>query len=110
MNGRWRPVFSPCQFVLLCSMLASCQLATVPALAQVSSSAVAVEPAIDARKIFFMLFLMLGPIKVLVPFVGMMHGADSVLRRTVARRAILFSGAALALAGLLGRSMLENFD
>ena len=110
MAGRSRPVPGPCQSVLLCSMLVFSQLAMVPAFAQVSSDAVAVEPAIDARKIFFMLFLMLGPIKVLVPFVSMMHGADSVLRRTVAGRAILFSAAALALAGLLGRSILENFD
>jgi multiple antibiotic resistance protein len=81
-----------------------------PAFAQVSLNAVPTEPPIDARKIFFMLFLMLGPIKILVPYVSMMRGADAALRRTVTRRSILFSAAALALAGLLGRSMLENFD
>jgi multiple antibiotic resistance protein len=105
-----RAVLGPCQCVLFSSMLALCQFGTVHAFAQSSSDAVAVESVIDARKIFFMLFLMLGPIKVLVPFVSIMHDADSVLRRTVARRAILFSAAALALAGLLGRSILENFD
>ena len=61
-----------------------------------------------ARKVFLMLFLMLGPIKILVPFVDMTRGADLTFRRTLARRAILFSAAALALAGVLGRTMLEN--
>ena len=63
-----------------------------------------------ARKIFLMLFLMIGSIKILVPFVEITRGADRAFRRTLARRAILFSAAALALAGVLGRSMLENFE
>ena len=67
-------------------------------------------PEIGARKIFFMLFLMLGPIRILVPFVEMTHGSDPAFRRRLATRAILFSAAALALAGVLGRGMLENFD
>ncbi len=57
-----------------------------------------------------MLFLMLGPIKILVPFVNMTRGCDAQFRRRLATRATLFSAAALALAGLLGRSMIENFD
>jgi multiple antibiotic resistance protein len=81
-----------------------------PALAQISSEAAVAEPEIGGRKIFFMLFLMLGPIKVLAPFVSMTHTAGPAFRRTVARRAILFAAAALAVAGLLGRTMLENFD
>jgi len=63
-----------------------------------------------ARKIFLMLFLMIGPIKILVPFVELTRGADRAFRKALARRAILFSAAALALAGVLGRSMLENFE
>lgn len=70
----------------------------------------ATQPPIGARKIFTMLFLMLGPIKILVPFVTMTRGADTALRRGLATRAVLFSGAALAVAGLLGRSMIENFN
>ena len=67
-------------------------------------------PEIGARKKSFMLFLMLGPIKIFVPFVEMTHGSDPAFRRRLATRAILFSAAALALAGVLGRGMLENFD
>ena len=54
--------------------------------------------------------LMLGPIKILVPFVTMTRGSDPRIRRQLATRATLFSAAALALAGLLGRVMLENFE
>ncbi|NRP74817.1 hypothetical protein ILFOPFJJ_05739 [Ensifer psoraleae] len=85
-------------------------LVSTSAFAQVSSTQGAQMPEISARKIFFMLFLMLGPIKILVPFVGLTRDFDSVFRRALARRAILFSAAALALAGILGRSMLENFE
>jgi len=67
-------------------------------------------PEFEARKIFFMLFLMLGPIKILVPFVEMTRGTDPRFRRRLARRATLFSAAALAVAGLLGRGMLESFE
>ena len=81
-----------------------------PALAQAETGATAIRPVIGARKIFMMLFLMLGPIKILVPFVNMTKGSDAALRRSLATRAILFSAAALAVAGLLGRSMLENFN
>jgi multiple antibiotic resistance protein len=68
------------------------------------------QPVIGARKIFTMLFLMLGPIKILLPFVNMTRGSDAALRRSLATRAVLFSGAALGVAGLLGRSMLDNFN
>ncbi|MGM5012042.1 hypothetical protein CO654_02270 [Rhizobium sp. L18] len=63
-----------------------------------------------ARKIFFMLFLMIGPIKVLVPFLAITRNWPPAYRRRLATRAIFFSVAALAIAGLLGRSMLENFE
>ncbi|TDW16596.1 small neutral amino acid transporter SnatA (MarC family) [Rhizobium azibense] len=68
------------------------------------------EVQFGARKMFFMLFLMLGPIKILVPFVAITSNCDRRFRRSMARRAILFSAAALAIAGLLGRTMLENLE
>ncbi|WP_245331168.1 MarC family protein [Mesorhizobium sophorae] len=78
--------------------------------AQTPFGADAPAPEIGARKIFFMLFLMLGPIKILVPFVAMTRGSDPHLRRRLATRATLFSAAALAIAGVLGRAMLENLE
>jgi len=94
----------------LCLIAALSVLLTMPAFAQVQSGTVAEGPEFGARKIFLMLFLMLGPIKILVPFVAMTQGSDPAFRRTLARRAIMFSAAALALAGVLGRSMLENLE
>ena len=40
----------------------------------------------------------------------MTRGSDAAFRRRLATRAVLFSAAALAVAGLLGRGMLENFN
>jgi small neutral amino acid transporter SnatA (MarC family) len=68
------------------------------------------EPTLGARKIFLLLFLMLGPIKILVPFVEMTRGTDASFQRHLATRALLFSAAALILAGALGRNILENFS
>lgn len=68
------------------------------------------QQAVPAKKIFALLFLMIGPLKILGPFVTMTRGADATFRRKLATRAILFSGAALAIAGLLGQRMLQNFN
>jgi multiple antibiotic resistance protein len=84
--------------------------AMVPALAQTETATSLSEPNVSARKIFIMLFLMLGPLKILVPFVNLTRNAEPVVRRRLATRAMLFSLAALALAGLLGRNVLENFE
>lgn len=81
-----------------------------PALAQADAEANAEQWAITPRKVFIMLFLMLGPIKILMPFVNMTRGSDAAFRRRLATRAILFSTAALGVAGLLGNSMLDNFN
>jgi multiple antibiotic resistance protein len=79
-----------------------------PAFAQSDPSGIV--RGMDPRTIFFMLFLMLGPIKILVPFANMTRSCDPSIRRRLAIRAILFSAAALGIAGSLGRSMLDNFN
>jgi MarC family integral membrane protein len=83
---------------------------TSPALAQAEAASSLSQPNVSVRKIFIMLFLMLGPIKILVPFINLTRNEDPVLRRRLATRAMLFSLAALALAGLLDRNILENFE
>jgi len=67
-------------------------------------------PEIGARKIFVLLFLMIGPIKILAPFVAMTAGAEPALRNRLATRGILFAAAALALAGVFGRNIMANFN
>jgi len=88
---------------------ALCVFSTAWAVQAAGGSGVA-QPVFGARKIFFLLFLMLGPIKILLPFVDMTRDTDAAFRRRLATRAILFSAAALAVAGLIGRSMLDNFN
>jgi multiple antibiotic resistance protein len=83
-------------------------LLSLPAAA--APDAPTVQANIGARKIFVLLFLMLGPIKILAPFVDLTEGTDPVFRRRLASRAVLFAAAALALAGLIGRNILSNFE
>lgn len=65
---------------------------------------------VSGWKVFVMLFLMLGPTKILAPFASMTAGTDEKFRRLLARRAIVFSAGALALAGSLGKAMLDNLN
>ena len=82
----------------------------VEARAQAGTVDPAMPSSIGPWRVFVMLFLMVGPIKILVPFVNLVRGADVKLQRSLATRAILFSAAALALAGLLGKTMLDNLN
>ena len=54
------------------------------------------------------LFLMLGPTKIIGPFVKLTAGADRTLERKIAFNAIAFSAAALLIAGLLGEMILKK--
>src|SRR4051812_2841307 len=74
-------------------------LAGTPVLAQGQPTSAAIQPIVTARKIFVMLFLMIGPLKILMPFVTLTGGADLAFRRRLATRATLLAAAALALAG-----------
>ncbi len=90
------------------SWVAMALLTALPAFAQTGSTEG--RTPLGFRQMFLLLFLMLGPIKILGPFTTLARGFDAARRRRLANRAILFSAAALAVAGLLGRGMLENFD
>jgi small neutral amino acid transporter SnatA (MarC family) len=52
----------------------------------------------------FFFFLMLGPLKILGPFVQMTGGSDAVFTRRLALRAFLYSGLALVLAAVVGEN------
>ena len=96
------------RFALLLPALA---VLVATASAQVPGEQVAFPSDISARKIFLMLFLMLGPIKILVPFVRMTKGAGRSLSHEASDSLRpCFRSAALTLAGLLGRTMMENFN
>ena len=55
------------------------------------------------------LVLMLGPFKIIAPFVSLTAGADATLERKIALLSIAFSGAALLLAGLFGKSIISKY-
>jgi multiple antibiotic resistance protein len=59
---------------------------------------------------FAFLFLMLGPFKIIGPFAKITQGADPVLTRKIAVRAILISSIALICAAALGQRVMSNFD
>jgi multiple antibiotic resistance protein len=60
-------------------------------------------------QIFTLLFLMLGPFKIIGPFAQLTKNADNALARRIAWVALLSASAALLLAGFVGRSMLESY-
>ena len=64
---------------------------------------------IETAQIFTFLFLMLGPFKIVVPFAQITKDSDAKFARKLAFRAILFSLAALAIAALLGNTVLSRF-
>ena len=78
-----------------------------PVAAHAAAKALAGGAGLGARRMFVLLFLMLGPIKILVPFVSITHGTDAAFRRRPATRALLFSLVALILGGALGRTLLR---
>ena len=85
-------------------------LTLVPfAAAAQSAGVLATRRPITWGMIFALLFLMLGPIKLLGPFAAATKDCDRVFRLRLATRAFLFSAAAVTVAGALGQQMLENF-
>jgi multiple antibiotic resistance protein len=83
-------------------------LAPFAATAQ-STGVLATRRPITWGMIFALLFLMLGPIKLLGPFAAATKDCGRVFRLRLATRAFLFSAAAVTIAGALGQQMLENF-
>jgi multiple antibiotic resistance protein len=61
-------------------------------------------------QIFAILFLMLGPFKIIGPFAKITQGADKTLTRQIAFRATIFSSIALLLAALLGERIINNYN
>jgi multiple antibiotic resistance protein len=64
---------------------------------------------IPAAQVFTLLFLMLGPFKIVGPFLKLTKGADDRLARRIAVRAPVFSALALLVAGFLGETILNGY-
>jgi multiple antibiotic resistance protein len=60
-------------------------------------------------QVFTLLFLMLGPFKIIGPFLKITHGADDRLARRIALWATIFAALALLVAGFLGETFLSSY-
>jgi multiple antibiotic resistance protein len=91
-------------------LIATVALSLVPfAAAAQSVGVLATKRPITWGMIFALLFLMLGPIKLLGPFAAATKDCDRDFRLRLATRAFLFSIAAVTIAAALGKTMLDNF-
>src|SRR5215475_177697 len=91
-------------------LLAVVVLTLVPFAADAQTTGVlATKRPITWGMIFALLFLMLGPIKLLGPFAAATKDCNRVFRLSLATRAFLFSVAAVTIAAALGEQMLDNF-
>lgn len=61
-------------------------------------------------QIFMLLFLTLGPFKLIQPFANATRGADPARDLRLALLSVGFAGAGLALAGFMGEGLLANYD
>ncbi len=82
--------------------------------AGLAAAAEEAAPALPARQftlpqVFALLFLMLGPFKIIGPFWKITQGAEPAFVRSLALLATAFSSIALLLAAVLGERLLGNF-
>lgn len=64
---------------------------------------------IGPAELFMIFFVMLGPLKVLGPFVQRTRGLDEATTRQIAWWTFVIASVAIVIGGLLGRSMLANW-
>lgn len=86
---------------------AACLVGTASAAEAVTGQALAGQ--LPVAQVFTILFLMLGPFKILGPFLKVTGAADDVLTRRIALWATVFSALALLIAGSLGEFFLSRF-
>jgi len=68
------------------------------------------EPrTIEFTEMFTFLFLMLGPIKILGPFVKLTRGGDETFARKLAVRGFIFSCVALVFAAIIGEKSMRKY-
>jgi len=65
---------------------------------------------ISSAEIFALLFLMLGPFKIIGPFLKITQTSDTAIVRRTALQATAFAGTALFLAAVLGDHFLVRYD
>jgi multiple antibiotic resistance protein len=92
----------------LTTIMGTVCLAGAAAAAEVTAAQVPLRQ-FPLGQVFTLLFLMLGPFKIIGPFLKVTHGADDRLARRIALWATTFSALALLLAGFLGETFLSSY-
>jgi multiple antibiotic resistance protein len=95
-------------FMKRLAVFAAVMLVPIAVAAQ-TSGVLATKRPVTWGMIFALLFLMLGPIKLLGPFASATKNTDRTFRLRLATRAFFFSIAAVTIAAALGKRMLDNF-
>lgn len=106
IQKKWGDVSPKISTALL--VLGSSALMTTSASAEAGSLVSETPIYFPMAHIVTFLFLMLGPVKIIGPFVTVTAGADRTLEKQIARNAIIFAGIALLIAGLLGEMILKK--
>jgi multiple antibiotic resistance protein len=106
------PASRPRRFVRgtlsLATIVGTVCLAGVAAGAEVASDRVPLRQ-FPLGQVFTLLFLMLGPFKIIGPFLKITQGADDRLAHRIALWATAFAALALLLAGFLGEKFLSSY-
>jgi multiple antibiotic resistance protein len=95
-----------------CGAFASASIVAAGLVAGVAAGAeLAPEPLREfpLGQVFTLLFLMLGPFKIIGPFLKITQGADDRLARRIALWAATFATLALLVAGFLGETFLSSY-
>ncbi len=84
---------------------------TVPVAVSAAESAATQTPVrrFPLAQIFTFMFLMLGPFKIIAPFLKVTRGADASFTRQIAFRSTLFASLALLVAAFLGNKVLSSY-
>ena len=67
------------------------------------------EPLVGLGAVFTLLFITLGPLKIVGPFVQLTRDADETTMRKIAVRAFVLAVIAVVVGGFLGQALLENW-
>jgi len=103
-----RPRRFGCGSLVSASIVGAVLVAGVAAGAEVASDQASLRQ-FPLGQVFTLLFLMLGPFKIIGPFLKITQGTDDRLARQIALRATTFAALALLVAGFLGETFLSSY-
>jgi len=103
-------LFPMCVALLFIAGLASAVNAQNPALSQpVATTEAMQQKALGLGKVFTYFFVMLGPIKILAPFMKLTQNTDASFQRQLAVRAFFLACISGVVAAIAGQALLQNW-